>query len=255
MTIDISRDGGVATVTINRPERKNALSLAMRLDLTAKFLEIQDDHAVRAVVLTGAGGDFAAGADISEMGTGGVRGNMEKARTLHRLLRSVAHCDKPVIAAVEGVCMGFAFSLALASDFTICAEDARFQFAFRNIGLAMDGAAGWLLERHVGLMRAKEIAYTGRMVSGTEAARLGIALEALPKGDVQARAAELAAGLATAPLSLYQIKRQFDAGAGQTLDQALDFEFSAQALMTWSEDFKEGTTAFKERRKSEFKGA
>lgn len=256
MSIDVTRDGGVAIVTINRPERKNAITMAMRNGFQSVFQDLQDDDEIRAIILTGAGGDFAAGADVGEMGTGGVRGNSIKARTLHRMVRSVAHTQKPVIAAVEGVCIGVAFALALACDFIVCADNARFQFAFRHIGLAMDGAAGWLLERHVGVMRAKEIAYSGRFVSGEEAARLGFALESLPQDEVQARARALADSFATAPtMALAQIKRQFDNAPGQSLDDALEFEFAVQALMTWTEDFREGTTAFKEKRKPVYRGA
>jgi 2-(1,2-epoxy-1,2-dihydrophenyl)acetyl-CoA isomerase len=149
-----------------------------------------------------------------------------------------------------------AFAMALASDFIICADNARFQFAFRHIGLALDGGAGWLLERHVGIMRAKEIAYSGRFVSGEEAARLGLALESMPQDQVQARALELAESFATGPtLALSQIKRQFDCGATQSLDEAMEFEATVQGLMTWSEDFQEGTTAFKEKRKPVYRGA
>ncbi|HEY6868681.1 MAG TPA: enoyl-CoA hydratase-related protein [Novosphingobium sp.] len=256
MSIDVTRDGGVAIVTINRPERKNAITMAMRNGFQSVFQDLQDDDEIRAIILTGAGGDFAAGADVGEMGTGGVRGNSIKARTLHRMVRSVAHTQKPVIAAVEGVCIGVAFALALACDFIVCADNARFQFAFRHIGLAMDGAAGWLLERHVGVMRAKEIAYSGRFVSGEEAARLGFALESLPQDEVQARARALADSFATAPtIALAQIKRQFDNAPGQSFDDALEFEFAVQALMTWTEDFREGTTAFKEKRKPVYRGA
>lgn len=256
MSVDVKIEAGVATVMINRPERKNAITMAMRGEFQQVFQNLADDDEVRAIILTGAGSDFAAGADVGEMGTGGVRGNMIKARTLHRMVRSVAHTNKPVIAAVEGVCIGVAFALALACDFIICADNARFQFAFRHIGLAMDGAAGWLLERHVGVMRAKEIAYTGRFVSGEEATKLGFALESVPAGGVIARAREMADGFATAPtLALSQIKRQFDAAPGQSLNDALEFEAAVQALMTWTEDFREGTNAFKEKRKPAYRGA
>lgn len=256
MSIDVTRVGAVAIVTINRPERKNALNMAMRQQFPGVMVEVQDDDDVRAIILTGAGGDFAAGADVSEMGMGGVRANMVKSRSLHRMVRGIAHVQKPVIAAVEGACVGVGFAMALASDFIICADNARFQFAFRHVGLAMDGGAGWLLERYVGVMRAKEIAYSGRFVSGEEAARLGFALEALPQDQVQARAMELAESFATGPtLALSQMKRQFSSGPTQSLDEAMEFEATVQGLMTWSEDFKEGTTAFKEKRKPVYRGA
>lgn len=256
MSVEFSVDGGVATVVINRPERKNAITMAMRQQFQDVFQSLADDDEVRAIVLKGAEGNFAAGADVGEMGVGGVRGNMLKARTLHRMVRSVAQTNKPVIAAVEGVCIGVAFAMALACDFIVCADNARFQFAFRHIGLAMDGAAGWLLERHVGVMRAKEIAYSGRFVSGEEAAKLGFALESLPASDVLAKAQTMAADFAASPtLALSQIKRQFDAAPNQTLNDALEFEAAVQALMTWTDDFREGTTAFKEKRKPAYRGA
>lgn len=256
MSVDVQIEGGIATVTINRPERKNAITMVMRGEFQRVFEALQDDDDVRVIILTGAGGDFAAGADVGEMGTGGVRGNAIKARTLHRMVRSVAHTSKPVIAAVEGVCVGVAFAMALACDFIVCADNARFQFAFRHIGLAMDGAAGWLLERYVGVMRAKEIAYSGRFVSGAEAVSLGFALESRPAGEALTGARQLAASYANAPtLALSQIKRQFDAAPAQTLADALEFEFAVQALMTWTDDFREGTTAFKEKRKPAYKGA
>lgn len=256
MSIEYAVADGVATVTIDRAERKNAITLAMRQEFQTVFQALEDDDAVRVIILRGAGGDFSAGADVGEMGQGGVRGSMLKSRVLRRMVKGVAYTNKPVIAAVEGVCIGMAFALALACDFIIAADNARFQLAFRHIGLAMDAGAGWQLERHVGVMRAKEIAYSGRFVTGAEAASLGFVLEALPADAVQSRAVELAATFATAPtLALAQMKRQFDAHPGQTLNDALDFEAAIQALMTNSDDFREGTTAFKEKRKPAYKGA
>lgn len=256
MSLEYSIAHGVATVVINRPERKNAITMDMRRQFQEVFQILQDDNAVRAIVLTGAGGDFSAGADVGEIGTGGVAGNLHNARTRTRMVRAVAHTHKPIIAAVEGVCIGMSFAMALACDFIICAHNARFQFAFRHIGLALDAGAGWLLERHVGVMRAKDIAYSGRFVSGEQAAQYGFALEALPAGEVLAKAVDMARDYATAPtLALSEIKRQFDNAPGQTFDEALDYEVTVQALMTWTEDFREGSTAFKEKRKPGYRGA
>jgi 2-(1,2-epoxy-1,2-dihydrophenyl)acetyl-CoA isomerase len=256
MSVEVSIEGGVAVVTINRPERKNAITMVMRKQFQDVFQELQDNDEIRAIVLTGAGKDFSAGADVGEIGNGGVRGNLGNARTRTRMVRAVAHTHKPIIAAIEGVCIGMSFAMALACDFIICAENARFQFAFRHIGLVMDAGAGWLLERHVGVMRAKEIAYSGRFVSGQQASEYGFALDAVPEGTALDRALEMARDLATAPtVALSEIKRQFDTAPGQTFDEALDYELTVQALMTWTEDFREGSTAFKEKRKPVYRGA
>jgi len=256
MTIRTDISGGIAVVTIDRPARKNAITLAMRGEIETAFRALQDDDAVRTVILTGEGQDFSAGADISEMGGGGIPGSLMRMRHMHRMVRAVANINKPVIAAVRGNCIGMSWALALTCDFVIAAEDAQFQFAFRHIGLAPDGGAAFLLTRYVGLQRAKEIIYSGRFVSGTEAVALGLALQALPGPEVHARALELASGFAAAPtIALGMAKRQFDAAPAQTLDQALDLEANMQPLMVQSEDFKEGTRSFKEKRRPEFIGA
>jgi 2-(1,2-epoxy-1,2-dihydrophenyl)acetyl-CoA isomerase len=255
MTVDVLKQDGVATVTINRPERKNAITLAMRMQIANLFQELQDDDEVRAIILTGAGNDFSAGADIGEMGEGGVRGALWRMRLLHRMARGVASTNKPVVAAVRGVCIGMSWALALSCDVVVAAKDARFQFAFKHIGLAPDGGAAFLLTRCVPLQRAKEIVYSGRFVSGTEARDLGLALYALPAEEVAAKALELAQSFAAAPtLALSMAKRQFDAAACQNYDQALDFEANIQPLMVQTEDFKEGTASFKEKRKARFVG-
>ena len=255
MPIDLAKDGSVAIITINNPRRKNALDDAMRMQVQTAFQQAADDPEVRAIVYTGAGEDFSAGADLGNSGSGGVADSMYRMRLLHRMQRGVAHTNKPVVAAVRGVCIGMSWSMALACDFVIAAEDARFQFAFRHIALAPDGGAAFLLERYVGIQRAKEIMYTGRFVSGTEAAALGLALEALPAGEVMDRAMELARTLAAGPtLSLAMMKRQFDAAPAQTLDQALDFEANMQPVMTRTDDFREGIASFREKRKPQFRG-
>lgn len=255
MNVEYIIEDGVATIVINRPERKNAITVAMRSEIEEAFRRAQDDHEVRAIVFTGAGADFSAGADVGEMGGGGVRHSLYKMRHLHRMARGVAGTNKPVIAAVRGVCIGMSWALALACDVTVAAEDARFQFAFRHIGLAPDGGAAYLLTRYVGLQRAKEIIYSGRFVSGAEAADLGLALHAVASDDVPSKARELALSFAQAPtVALMMAKRQFDAAPAQTFDQALEFEANIQPLMVETEDHKEGATSFKEKRKPKFIG-
>lgn len=255
MPVELAIQDGVAVITINRPERKNAITMAMRSEIEGAFRSAQDDPEVRAVVFTGAGSDFSAGADVMEMGGGGVRNSLHRMRHLHRMARGVAGTQKPVVAAVQGVCIGMSWALALACDVVVAAENARFQFAFRHIGLAPDGGAAFLLTRYLPLQRAKEIIYSGRFVSGAEARDLGLALHALPPEEVMAKAMELARGFAASPtIALAMAKRQFDAAPGQTYDQALDFEANMQPLMVETADFKEGTASFKEKRKAQFVG-
>jgi len=255
MLVELTIHDGVAVITINRPERKNAVTLAMRTEIEHAFRKAQEDAQVRAIVLTGTGSDFSAGADVGELGGGGARGSLQRMRDLHLMTRAVAHIDKPVVAAVQGVCIGMAWALALACDIVVAAENARFQFAFRHIGLAPDSGSAFLLTRHVSLQRAKEIIYSGRFVSGSEARDLGLALYALPPEQVTAKAMELAHSFGQAPtLALAMAKRQFDVAAAQTYDQALDFEANIQPLMVETADFKEGTSSFKEKRKAVFTG-
>ncbi|GAA0317403.1 2-(1,2-epoxy-1,2-dihydrophenyl)acetyl-CoA isomerase PaaG [Sphingomonas oligophenolica] len=255
MTVTLESNGNVATVTLDRPEKKNALSLAMRVDVPKLFEQIQDDVSIRAVVLTGSGRDFCAGADVSEMGGGGIADSMARVEILHRMVRSLIRTDIPIIAAVRGVCIGVGWSMALACDYVVAAPDARFQFAFRHIGLAPDGGAVHLLSQNLGMLRAKALVYSGRFVSGQEAMDMGLVSELAHADGILDRANALAAELAQSPtLSLRMIKRQFAAAEAQTFEEALAGEKIMQPLMIRSDDFREGTSAFKEKRKAQFTG-
>ena len=256
MPVTLSVDGAVATITMDQPGRKNALSGELMGEVGARFLEVQEDTAIRAVILTGAGDDFCAGADIkSAHADPSIAASMVRLNVLHRMVRGIVLSDKPVIAAVRGVSIGVGWSLALACDYVIAAEDARFQFAFRHIGLAPDGGATKLLVQNMGMLRAKQLIFSGRFVSGAEAHALGLASEVLPAGEVLARARELAADLAAAPtLALAMAKRQFTAAQNQSYEEALASEIVMQPLMTRSDDYFEGTAAFREKRKPTYKG-
>ena len=158
MSIELAVDRGVAIVTINRPEKKNAISLEMREQLWTAFEAISENDEVRAVILTGAGDAFCAGMDVKEMGgNGGVAWSVTKMRRLHRIARAIASLKKPTIAAVNGVCVGVGWSYALACDIIVASETARFAQIFRNVGLTPDGGAVWQLRQQIGAMRAKEI--------------------------------------------------------------------------------------------------
>ena len=255
MDVRMEVDGAVATVTLNRPAKKNAISLEMREALVSAFSQIEADDKIRAVVLTGAGDDFSAGADVSEMGGGGVAGSISRMRSVHRMVSAIALLDKPVVACVNGLCLGVAWSLALASDFVIAAETARFRFAFRQLGLAPDGAAPLLLTHMVGLQQAKELIYTGRFVDGLEAARLGLVLRTASDGSALAEGLAFARDLAAGPtLALSRAKRMFRSAATQSFEQALAAEADIQPMVAQSEDYAEGRAAFAERRPPQFKG-
>ena len=246
---------GLAVVTLNRPDKKNAITMEMRIGLWETFDQLAEDDSVRGVILTGAGSDFCAGMDVTEMGTGGVNGSMMRMRRLHRITRSIANLRKPTIAAVEGVCMGVGWSYALACDFVIASDGVRFAQVFRNIALCPDGGAAWLLSRQIGVMRAKEITYSGRSIGAEEALRLGLIIERTAPGGALAAARAMAAGFVTGPtLAFGMAKRQFDL-VNLSLDQFLEAEFSMQPVMSRSDDHGEGLRAFKERRKPVFKGA
>lgn len=248
-------EAGVAVVTLDRPEKKNAINLAMREALIERFAEIEADDDIRAVLLTGAGSDFSAGADIAEMGGGGVSGSIARMRSMHQMVNAVALADKPVVTAVQGLCLGVAWSLALASDFVIAGASARFRFAFRHLGLAPDGAAPLLLTEMVGLQQAKELIYTGRFLGSAEAASLGLVLRTVPDEDVRADALRFANDLARGPtLALTRAKRMFRAARTQGFEQALSTEADIQPMIAQSEDYSEGRAAFAERREPRFRG-
>lgn len=255
MTITYELANGVATVLIARPDRKNAIDRPTQIELHRIFEQMHDDREVRAVVLGGEGGNFCAGADLGKAGGTDIAGSMTNVHIFQRMIRSVTMLPKPVVAAVEGVSVGLGWSLAMSADFVIAAKDTRFRSAFRHLGLVPDGGASYHLVRLVGLQRAKELVYTGRFVSGEEAAAIGMALEALPAENVMPRAQALARELADGPtLALALSKSQLTYAATQSLEEALTMEVSMQPLMTRSEDFQEGIAAFRERRPVQFKG-
>lgn len=256
MSIDLSISEGVALVTINRPEAKNAITIDMRQQLWTAFEQLHEDDTVRAVILTGAGDAFCAGMDVKEMGDSGIAWSMTKIRRLHRIARAIASLKKPTIAAVNGVCVGVGWSYALACDMVIASDTARFAQIFRNIGLVPDGGAVWQLRQQIGAMRAREIVYSGRMVGVDEALDLGLVLEKVETAALLPRARKLAASFAAAPtLAIGMAKRQFELAPSMSFDQFLEAEFAMQPLMSRSEDHHEGVNAFRERRPPRFTGS
>jgi 2-(1,2-epoxy-1,2-dihydrophenyl)acetyl-CoA isomerase len=256
MTVRFEKQQGVAIVTLDRPSTKNAITMEMRRLLWEAFEEIALDSAIRSVILTGAGGNFSSGMDVGGMGTAGVVGSMERMHTLHRIARAIYHLKKPTIAAVPGICAGVAWSYAMCCDIVLAADNARFSQIFRNIGLTPDGGAVWLLRQQIGAMRAKEIVYSGRMVSAEEALSLGLTFETVPADRLMDRALELATSFAQGPtIAMGLAKRQFALAAAAGFDEFLEMESAMQPVASRTHDHEEGLAAFREKRKPNFTGS
>lgn len=255
MSILCAIENGVATVTIDRPERKNAFTIAMRIEFSEHLEKIALDPDVRAVVITSAGDSFCSGMDVTEMGGNDVTGVRYRLQLLHRMARAIAKLDKPVIAAVKGVAVGAGWSLVLGCDVVIAGASARFAQVFKNVGLAPDAGSVYYLSRLIGPARAKDLVFSGRWVRADEAMQLGLVNKVVPDSDVASAAQELAREYAgSAALALGFAKRMFEVAATSNLDQFLDYEMQAQAVLSQSHDHREGADSFKQKRKAEFKG-
>ena len=255
MTIDLQTDGAVGIVTINRPEKKNAMLLAMRDALADVCERINDTPEIRAVVLTGAGSDFCSGADIGEMGMGGLNGSFLRARHMHKVIRAIARVQKPVVCATRGVAVGMGFSMALASDIVIASETTRFAQIQKKIALPPDAGGAWFLSRQLGIAKAKDLTFSARMVNATEALQLGLVLKVVPDEALLDEALALARDYAGAPtIALGLAKRMFDVAPSLTLDEFMDLEASMLPLAVQAQDFKEGVQAFKDKRGASFTG-
>lgn len=252
--VDVSRDGAVLTITLNRPDVLNALNAAVHAGLFAALGQARDPT-VRAVLLTGAGRGFCVGQDLQEFkaGAGDVAGNLR--RNYHRNVLAVRGLEKPVIAAVNGPAAGAGLSLALACDVRIAADAASFVPAFGAIGLIPDSGGTWFARRLLGTPRAFEWLTTGRRLTADEARDLGLVSEVVPAADFAERMHEVAQYFAGLPTrAVWQTKRLLDAAETSTLAEQLELEAAAQSELTKTGDFREGVAAFLEKRDPAFTG-
>ncbi|MDP9349620.1 MAG: enoyl-CoA hydratase-related protein [Gemmatimonadota bacterium] len=258
-TVLLRQEGGVAWITLNRPDRLNAFAGRMRDELHDALAQASDTAETRVIVITGAGRGFCTGADVEVMSDLLVRGDADTFAALveagMRVVRKLHALPQPVIAAVNGPAAGAGASLALACDLRIASETASLGITFNRIGLHPDWGATWFLPRLVGAGRAAELVMSARMVEAAEAERIGIfqrvvAAEAL-EGEVRKLAEEMAA---KPPLALALAKRTLAESAGGELDAALAAEHDAQLRCFRSADAQEGIAAFHEKRRPVFRG-
>jgi enoyl-CoA hydratase len=256
LLLERDADTHVAVVTVNRPKVMNALNTQTLDDLRRAILELKQDAAVRAVVLTGAGDrSFVAGADINELATQTPTTGREHAIAGQHVLDLVEHMGKPVIAAINGYALGGGCELAMACTIRIAADTAKLGQPEINLGLMPGYAGTQRLARIVGRGRALELLLTGDQITAAEAFRLGLVNRVVPAADLMSEAKKLAATLAAkAPIAIRYILEAVHKGLEMPFPQAQIFEATLFGLVASTEDMREGTRAFLEKRKAEFKG-
>jgi len=246
----------VAVVTLDRPEKLNALTVEMREALGTHFEAAGRDPGVRAVLLRAEGSAFCASGDVSKMGEFTAASARDLLKLAHRMVRNLANIEKPVVAAVRGPVAGIGWSMALACDAIIASDTARFSMVFRHVGLAPDGGAAYFLTQYLGVLRAKELVYSGRRMGADEALALGLVNRVVADADLEAVAWEEARALSRGPtFALGIAKKMFKLMAQPDLEALLDAEAWAQSLALLSDDHKEGVRAFFEKRPPDFRGS
>ncbi len=260
-TVIYSVEGGVATVTMNRPEALNALSLQLTVDLAAAIRQAVSENA-RAVVLTGNGRAFCSGGDLREMQSmwerkGRIEAFLEDPlAALHDVIRLIRETPIPFIAAVNGVCAGAGTNFALACDIVVAADNTTFNEAFVRIGLSPDCGGTYFLPRAVGDKIAAELLMTGETVTAERAMQIGMINRVVAADDLMAESGKLAARLAAGPTgSIGRIKRMLNASFSNELGAQLSLEHECQIESGKADDFKEGVAAFFEKRPPKFIGS
>jgi 2-(1,2-epoxy-1,2-dihydrophenyl)acetyl-CoA isomerase len=259
-TVVLEREGPISILTMARQEKLNALNEVMIRELSSSFADVADDRECRVVILTGAGGNFCSGADLSARGdrqeAPDLPERMASLRNTFSLVEAIIELPKPILAAVSGFAVGAGCNLALACDITVAAEDARFSEIFVRRGLAADMGGTWILPRLIGLHRAKELAFTGDVLSAAEALGMGLINRVVPLAVLMAEAKALAGKIArNAPLALRLTKEGINRSSGMSIRDAIDHEVVAQTICGSSQDAREGIRAFLEKREARFLGS
>jgi len=250
---------GVKLVTLNRPDKLNAFFGMMREELLEALEQAAGSESVRTIVITGEGRGFCAGGDVEYMKSLRERNDVNSFRRLldagAAIVTRIRSMSTPVIAAINGIAAGAGCSLALACDYRIASDRAKFSQSFVRIGVHPDWGGTWLLPRIIGRSRAIEMMMTGRIVTADEAERIGLVDRVVPAADLMDRAMELATEIAAGPpIPIRDIKRALSAAGHQSLAQQLQMETEHQIRAFQSKDAEEGMTAFFEKRTPSFRG-
>ncbi|MSO17965.1 MAG: enoyl-CoA hydratase [Actinobacteria bacterium] len=253
-------DDGVVTLTLNRPERKNAIDGEMWQGLIDIFDEVAASTTDRVLVITGSSDSFCSGADLNAGGApdagGGAGAALNAMRQVGRAALRLHELAKPTIAKVNGVAVGAGCNLALGCDLIVASDTARFSEIFARRGLSLDFGGSWLLPRLIGLHKAKEIAFLAEIISAAEAERYGIVNRVVPAADLDAEVDDLAHRIAAQPpLQISASKKMLNQSLSVSMAEALEFESIAQSLAFSSRDTREAMLAFVEKRDPKFTGA
>jgi enoyl-CoA hydratase/carnithine racemase len=254
-TLQIERAGGVVTVTLNRPEKKNAVNDVMWNELLATFRAINDSSDEdRVVVITGAGGSFCSGADLSG-GEADIAGNgLARMRHIGDVCLALHGIQQPTVAKVVGVAAGAGLNLALGCDLVVASDDARFSEIFARRGLTIDFGGSWVLPRLIGLHKAKELVLLADIIDAKEAMDIGLVNRVVPASSIDAFVDDWASRLAAGPpLALSMSKRLLDQSASLSLAQAIEAEAQAQNVNFASADTTEAMQAFLDKRSPQFR--
>jgi 2-(1,2-epoxy-1,2-dihydrophenyl)acetyl-CoA isomerase len=254
-----STERGITTLTLNRPERLNALSPEMTAGLKSALERLAGDHTVGVIVITGAGRGWCAGGDVKTMESRGrnqtIEDRIEGLRRAHQLPLLMRQIPKVIIAMINGPVAGAGLGLALACDLRIAGKSARFGTAFARIGYSGDYGGSWSLTRLVGTAKARELYFTADMIGADEAAQLGIVSRVVSDDELHSETMSLAQRLADGPrVALGYMKRNLFAAETESFQTVLDLEAEHQARCAFTEDHKEAVAAFNEKRRPVFKG-